>query len=158
MQKTVIGRRETAPAASDPAWIDLETEAAVEVTSENPDRPVESALALLGGRSGWQAGEPGPQTIRVVFVRPQNISRLKLRFVETENERTQEFRLRWTSGEGEPLRDVVRQQWNFSPQGSTNEVEDYRLNLKGAVALELNINPDVSGREVFASLEELRVA
>ena len=158
MQKTVIGRRETAPMASDSGWIDLETEAAVEVTSENPDRPVESALGLHGGHAGWRAAEPGPQTIRLTFIRPQNISRFRLRFVETERERTQEFSLRWVSGEGGPPRDVVRQQWNFSPQGSTTEVEDYQLNLNGAVALELNINPDVSGRQFFASLEEFRVA
>ena len=37
----------------------------------------------------------------------------------------------------EPLKEVVRQQWNFSPDGSTAESEDYAIDLKRVSILEL---------------------
>jgi hypothetical protein len=55
-----------------------------------------------------------------------------------------------------PLREVNRQQWTFSPQGSTEEVEDYRVTLDDVVVLELAIIPD-TGNGVHASLVRLRV-
>ncbi|HEV2382298.1 MAG TPA: hypothetical protein VG206_21230 [Terriglobia bacterium] len=155
MQKQVIGR--DTKTVSEPAWLDLESEAAVEITSEDPARPIESALRLDGG-TGWQAGEPGPQTIRIVFNQPQRISHVRLRFTEMKAERTQEFVLRWGKDRSGPLHDIARQQWNFSPQGSTVELEDYRVNLDGALILELKLNPDVTGAKAFASLDEFRVA
>ena len=41
------------------------------------------------------------------------------------------------------FREIVRQQWNFSPQGSTSEIEDYGVGLPGVSALELTITPDL---------------
>ena len=41
---------------------------------------------------------------------------------------------------------------------SAEELEDYRVNLDGAAILELRVNPDVSGRTAFASLDQLRIA
>jgi hypothetical protein len=38
----------------------------------------------------------------------------------------------------------VTQQWNFSPAGSTTEVEDYAVSLQGVSALELAIQPDIT--------------
>lgn len=49
-------------------WLDLEERAEVEITSEDPDHPIESAL-LPGGGTGWRAAEPGPQTLRLLFSR-----------------------------------------------------------------------------------------
>lgn len=155
MQKQVIGR--DSKTVLEPAWLDLESEAAVEITSEDPARPIESALRLDSG-AGWRAGEPGPQTIRIVFNQPQRISHVRLKFTETKAERTQEFVLRWGKDRSGPLQDIARQQWNFSPQGSTVELEDYHVNLDGALILELKLNPDASGGKAFASLDEFRVA
>jgi len=53
------------------------------------------------------------------------VHRIQLRFVEPERERTQEFTIRWSSVDGGPAKEIVRQQWNFNPAGSTSEVEDY---------------------------------
>ncbi|PYS76638.1 MAG: carbohydrate-binding protein, partial [Acidobacteria bacterium] len=53
---------------------------------------------------------------------------------------------------------VVRQQWNFSPHGSTREAEDYRVELNGVTQLELKIVPDRSGGDARASLAQLRLA
>jgi hypothetical protein len=52
-------------------WLDVGSAAVVEVTSEDGAFPVESAL-LQGEKRGWRASGPGPQTIRLVFDKPQN--------------------------------------------------------------------------------------
>ena len=59
---------------------------------------------------------------------------------------------------GRSLRDVVRQQWNFTPAGSAREAEDYRVDLSDVTALELTIVPDVSGGAARASLAQWRIA
>ena len=66
--------------------------------------------------------------------------------------------IRWSADGGGEFRDVVRQQWNFSPGGSTHEVEDHTVNLPGVTVLELTITPDTAGGSARASLQELRLA
>jgi hypothetical protein len=75
-------------------WLDLQQIARVEVTSEHHEYPIEFALDF-GKGPGWRAGGRGEQAIRLIFVQPQRLSRIWLRFVEREYERTQEFALRW---------------------------------------------------------------
>jgi hypothetical protein len=41
----------------------------VEVSSEDADYPIESAL-LLEEKRGWRAANPGAQTIRLIFNEP----------------------------------------------------------------------------------------
>ncbi len=129
----------------------------MEITSEDEAHPIESAL-VPHRSSGWRAAGPGEQTIRLVFVHPQRIRRILLEFVETNAERTQEFVLRWFQDGGQSFQEIVRQQWNFSPQGATRETEDYRVDLSGVTVLELNIIPDISGGNAHASLAQLRLA
>ena len=50
-----------------------------------------------------------------------------------------------------PLIQQVRV-WSFSPQGSTQEVEHYDVNLDRVSAIELSINPDISDRNAKATL------
>lgn len=138
-------------------WLDLDKIAQVAVTSEDPDCPIESALAP-GASSGWRAGGHGEQTIRLAFDTPQRIKRIWLRFVETATERTQEFSLRWRPEKAARAREIVRQQWNFSPGGTTTEIEDYKVNLDHVGVLELTINPDISHRDTVATLAEWRIA
>ena len=68
-----------------------------------------------------------------------------MNFVEPETERTQEYVLRWSPDSGQSFREIVRQQWNFSPQGTTNETEDHHVELPAVTMLELRIIPDISG-------------
>ena len=91
---------------------------------------------------GWRAATTGPQLIRLHFDEPINIRRIRLHFVERAAERSQEFAL--FAGTGSELNEVVRQQWSFSPHGSTEEIEDYTVNLNGITTLELRIDPDRS--------------
>ena len=139
-------------------WLDLESAAVVEVTSEEKGYPVESAL-VSGETQGWRAADSGTQTIRLVFDVPQRIVRILLVFEETAAERTQEFVLRWFSDGGNSFQEIVRQQWNFSPPNTTRETEDYRVELLDVTVLELVIVPD-KGRGVAAraSLKSLRLA
>ena len=156
MRKRIIAHDEEIAAAADD-WLPLEELAEVQVTSEDAAHPIEAAL-VSGQGSFWRAGAPGQQTIRLLFTRPQNVKRILLKFVERDSERTQEYVVRWSADRGLSFRDVVRQQWNFSPGGSTVEVEDHRVELAGVTILELNITPDTTRRSAIASLHELRLA
>ncbi len=157
MRKRIIPpvQQDTSPPGED--WLDLEHLAEVEITSEDAAHPIESAL-LPGQGSGWRAGGPGEQTIRLLFTHPQRLRRIWLHFVEPVTERTQEFVLRWSPDGGQSFREIVRQQWNFSPQGATCETEDHRVDLSGVTVLELSIIPDTSGGNARASLAQLRLA
>ncbi len=156
MRKTVINLDAARPRpTTEENWLDLQDIARVEVTSEDPNFPIESALYANGG-AGWRAAGPGEQIIRIVFDQPRTLCRSRLEFSETDVERTQEFALRW-SQLGGPFREIVRQQWNFSPQGSTSEVEDYQIDLTHASALELRLKPDLTPSRAIATLAAWRV-
>ena len=141
----------------DEGWLDLECAAVVEVTSEQRDYPVEAALVARELR-GWRAADSGSQTIRLIFDQPQRLKRIALVFEETETERTQEFLLRWSGDGGHSFREIVRQQWNFSPPNAIREVEEYQVELSNVAVLELVIVPDISRGSARASLKSLRVS
>ena len=138
-------------------WLDLQRAAVVEVTSEEKDFPAESALVLRETR-GWRSASPGTQTIRLVFDQPQRLRHISLVFEEEQTPRTQEFVLRWSSDGGRSFREIVRQQWNFSPPATTGEIEEYKVELSDVTVLELIIVPHVSGGMARASLKSLRLS
>lgn len=138
-------------------WLDVERAAMVEITSEDKDYPVEFAFAL-GEVQGWRAAEAGTQTIRLVFDQPQSLKRISVVFEEKEIARTQEFVLRWSADGGNSFREIVRQQWNFSPPETIREVEEYQVELASVTVLELIIVPNVSGGSARASLKSLHLS
>jgi hypothetical protein len=157
MRKRIVGSQSTPTSReADQGWLDLEQIATVEVTSEDPSFPIESAFIPSCG-PGWRASQKGEQQIRIIFDKPMSLHRIQLRFHEAESERKQEFIVRWSSAAGGPEKEIVRQQWNFSPAGSTTEIEDYAVDLDGVSVLELAIQPDVGGREAVASLAVCRL-
>ena len=145
-----------APAVNN-GWLDLDRAAVVEVTSEEKEYPVESAL-IAGGIGGWRAAESGTQTIRLIFDQPQSLKRISLVFEENETQRTQEFVMGWSADGGRSFREIVRQQWNFSPPNSIRQVEEYRVGLSDVTVLELVIVPDISRGPARASLKSLRLS
>lgn len=157
MRKRIIGQGPRKVSAAEPNWMDLERLAQVEVTSEDVGHSIESAL-IPGMGPGWRAAQPGEQIIRLLFDEPLKIKRIRLVFHENEHERTQEFVLRWLPDGGQSYREIVRQQYNFSPPGASREVEDYDVDLDGVTALGLQIVPDISGGRARASLAQLRLA
>lgn len=138
-------------------WIAIPEVATVELTSEDPDFPIDTVFGPEPG-SGWRAAQPGPQQIRLIFDEPVALSRIHLQFHETAEARTQEFTLRWSSAHTGTTTEIVRQQWNFNPDGATVETEDYDVTLDGVSVLELNIKPDIGGAGATASLSQWRLA
>lgn len=157
MRKRTIDREPQNVVPVDQRWLDLQSMAQVELTSEDAANPIEAAL-VPGVGSGWRAAQAGGQTIRLLFDELRSVRRIQLLFHEDQQARTQEFLLRWSPDGGQSYREIVRQQYNFSPPGVTRESEDYAVDLAGVTALELRIVPDISGGDARASLAQLRIA
>jgi hypothetical protein len=157
MRKRQISSTRPGIAPCGQAWLNLDRTAFVEVTSEENGYPIECALLGVEDR-GWRASNSGTQTIRLIFDEPQKLRRIWLVFEESENTRTQEFVLRWSSDTGNSFREIVRQQWNFSLPRSVREIEDYAVELSAVTVLELIIVPDMNGGAARASLASLRLS
>jgi hypothetical protein len=158
MRKSILTPAASTAVQKRELWRDLERIARAEITSEDPLFPIEHALGKAS-TTGWRAASPGPQVIRLHFDEPQTIRRIQLHFVDPAD-RSQEFVL--LAGTGPELREIVRQQWNFSPQGASEELEDYDVHLDGITTLELRIDPDRSHdptqSQAYASLQSLKFA
>lgn len=159
MRKEIItpqGERATQPEP----WLDLTKIARVEITSEDDLFPIEHALdhAIT---TGWRAAQTGPQTIRLLFDEPQELHRIQIHIIDRASERSQELTLSVELA-GSGRQEVLRQQFNFSPRGTTEEIEDLSLELAHVTMLELVIDPDrahVSAHsQNFATLTALRLA
>jgi hypothetical protein len=155
--RKIVKNSETALAPEKASWLDVRTIARVEVTSEDWRYPIESAFDETDER-GWRAAERGKQNIRLFFDEPPRIRRIWLRFMELEAERTQQFTLQWSKDKTDALRPLFQQQWNFSPSGSTSEIEDYEVDLNGVWMLQLLIDPDIARGPAVASLASWRLA
>jgi len=157
MRKTLINQPIESTTPSDLIYLDLEHLAQVEVSSESQEHPIESAL-LEGLESGWKAADSGEQTIRLIFDQPQTIKHIFLLFDEKEESRTQEFVLLWRMDNEAFFREILRQQYHFSPPHSAQEIENYTVDLNQVKALELRIVPNISGGEAYAKLTRLRLS
>ena len=157
MRKRLIDGDQQAATPATGEWLNLDDLAEVAISSEDAAHPIESAL-LPGGGDGWRAAVPGQQTIRLRFDQPQKLRRIRLTFVETAVSRTQEYVLRWSADGGHSYREIVRQQWNFNPQGATSETEEHRVELSGVNALELMSTPDIGNGQALAPLQRLQIA
>ena len=149
-QVTAQSGSEETKAGEQGSWFDLEQLAQVEVSSEATGCPVENALVLDGmaeSARGWQAEKPGPASITLRFDVPQMIQKIFLHVAEPEHERSQEWALSATFSDG-TQRELLRQGWNFSPSGSTEQRESYTFDLKQVSALTLTIDPD-RGRDRY---------
>ena len=157
MRKRLITPSLLDAAPHDDGRLDLNRAAVVEVTSEEKEHPVEAAL-VSGDMQGWRADSPGTQTIRLIFDAPQRLTRIALVFEETDTERTQEFVLRWSPDGGRSFREIVRQEWNFSPPQTIRESEEYQVDLSDVSVLKLVIVPNKSRGAARASLKSLRLS
>jgi hypothetical protein len=81
------------------AWLDMDRNVLVEVTSEEKGRPIESALLPHDNENpGWRAANPGTQVIRLIFDEPQTLRRFWLVFEDTESSPSRLLRiLEWFS-------------------------------------------------------------
>lgn len=148
-------RPDATTAEVDTDWLYLADEVEVELTSEDPEWPIEGAL-LPDRTRGWRAASPGPQTISLLWSDPVRLRRIRLVFEERSESRTQEFVLRASTGAGD--REIVRQQFTFSPPGTAIEREEYAADLDGVTRLDLTIVPAIGGGDAVATLKEWRAA
>ena len=140
-----------------PGEVDLATVAAVLVTSEDPEHPVDHTFDGLSGPGGtrWVAGETGEQAVILAFDAPPAIRRVVLGVEEREVARTQELQLAVSGDGGLTYRELVRQEFNFSPPGTTFEREDWAVVAEGVTHLRLVIKPDKGGKPCRATITSL---
>ena len=156
LRKQIIGKPQqpSAPAGEE---IDIAAVATVLVTSEGPGHPIDLAFDEHRGPGGtrWIAGEPGEQEVILAFDTHQAIRRVILEVEEPEVARTQELRLAVSADGGQTYRELLRQEYNFSPPGTTFEREDWAVQAEGVTHLRLAIKPDKGGTPCRAMITSL---
>lgn len=128
--------------------LDLTTGATIGYSSEEPAHPVDSLFDGRDGRGGtyWEsARENINETLLIEFDHSQNISRLIFEAEECQLERTQEVRLEVSCDGGASFRQLLVQDFVFSPRGATFQREDLRVAVEGASHLRLTIVPNKNG-------------
>ena len=140
-----------------PGEIDIAAVATVLVTSESPHHPVDHAFdGRRGpGASHWIAGETGEQELILAFDAPQTIRQVGLEVEELEVSRTQELHLSASCDGGRTYRELLRQEYNFSPPGTTFEREDWAVTAEAVTHLRLWIEPDKGGKPCRATITSL---
>jgi allantoicase len=127
------------------------------VTSEDPDHPIDHAFdGRRGpGASRWISSEPGEQAVIVAFDAPQSIRNVLVEVDEPDVARTQELEVSLSTDGGRTYRHVLRQEYNFSPTGSTHEQERWSVVADGVTHVRLTITPDKGGTACRATLTTL---
>jgi F5/8 type C domain len=139
--------------------IDIACCATIAYSSEDAAHPVENILDGQSGPGGtrWVSARPDTaEHIVVEFDQPRAISRLVYEVHETVRERTQEVRLEASDDGGRTYRQILVQEYNFSPRGATFQREDQRVDLRQVTHLRLTVVPNKSGSGP-ATLSTLRL-
>jgi hypothetical protein len=152
-----ILRHQPIPNASE---IPVSSIATVFVTSEDAEHPIEHAFDDHRGPAGtrWIAEQPGEQTIALAFDTPQTIHRVVLEIEEHEVSRTQELDVSVSRDGGLHYQELRRQEFNFSPDGTTFEREDWVIAESNVTHLRIRIRPDKGSRACRASVTSLVLA
>jgi hypothetical protein len=159
LRKQIIQAASSAPMPPADA-IDVAAVATVLVTSEDPGHPIDHAFDDSRGRGGscWIAGEPGEQTVILAFDNPQAIRRVALEVEEPEVSRTQELQVAVSTDGGRTYRELLRQEYTFSPPGTTFQREDWAVNPDAVTHLRLVIRPDKGDKPCRATITSLVLA
>jgi hypothetical protein len=147
------------PDTSRPDIKDIPALATVLMTSETPDHPVDNVFDRRGGPGGtrWVAGTDGEQTLVVAFDQPQAIHRIGVEIEELASSRTQVLSLALSQDGGRTYREHVRQEFNFSPPGTTFEREDWAVPAEHVTHVRLVILPDKGHAPARATLTSLTI-
>jgi hypothetical protein len=159
MQRKLIMKRELATPDVTTGEIDIAEVATVLVTSEAPDHPIDLAFDYHRGPGGtrWIAGEMGEQSVLLAFDAPQTINQIILEVEELELPRTQELQLSLSCNGGRTYRELLRQEFNFSPDGTTFERENWTVSAQGVTHLQVVIKPDKGDKPCWATLTFLNL-
>ncbi len=159
VRKRQLGQEDAETQVGLPGEVDLAATAVVAFSSEDPSCPVEHMLdGTYGpGASRWLSARPDmTEQLLFDFDGPQRISRLVYEVEEAERERTQEVRVEVSTDGGESFRQILAQDYTFSPNGATFQHEDLRFEIEGATHLRLTIVPHKNGAGT-ATLTSLRI-
>ena len=159
MRKQILPQRPV-ESASFEGEIPIADVATVQVTSEVVDHPIDNAFDTRRGPGGsrWIAEGPGEQAVILLFDTPQTIRRISLEVEEPAVSRTQELSVSVSSDGGRTYRDLVRQEYHFSPPGTSFEREVWSVVADAVTHLRLAIKPDKGGRVGRATLTSLALA
>lgn len=157
MRKIILKDAPPAPPAP-AAGLDVGAIATVLVSSEAAHHPVEHMFDGRGDTS-WLAEDAGEQTLTLAFDAPQALNRVALTIEERRERRLQELDLSVSTDGGQAWRELVRQEFHFSPDGATVEREEWRL-PPGVLAthLRLRIRPDKGGGACRATVTSLALS
>ncbi|MBV8739966.1 MAG: discoidin domain-containing protein [Alphaproteobacteria bacterium] len=139
--------------------IDIIGCATIAYSSEDPAHPVEHMFdgCTGAGATRWMSARPDAvEHIVLKFDQPQVISRLVYEVEETNRERTQEVRVEISEDRGRSYRQILVQEYNFSPSGATYQREEQRFNLLRVSHFCLTIVPNKNGSGT-ATLTSLRL-
>jgi len=145
--------------ADRPGEIDVASLATFHYSSEDPDHPLEHLIDGRCGRGGtrWASARPNTtERIELEFEPAQRISRLVYEVEEHRVERTQEVRVEVSTDHGRTYRQVLAQDYTFSPEGATFQHEELHLEVPPLTHLKLTIVPNKGGPGV-ATLTSLRL-
>ena len=126
-------------------------------TSEAEGHPILLAFDEGQGPGGtcWKAGGRGEQTITVTFREPCRLAQVSMEVEEREVARTQEVQLAVSTDGGLTYRELVRQEFNFSPDGGTWEKETWNVPADPITHVKLVIKPDKGRTDCYATLTSL---
>ena len=94
----------------------------------------------------------------LVFDTPLTITRIGVEVEEVAVSRTQELSVSVSDDGGRTYRNLVRQEFNFSPRATTFEREVWSVAAAEVTHLRLDIRPDKGGRVGRATLTTLSFA
>lgn len=156
LRKQILTRQPSVPVRRI-AEKDIAAIAAVLVSSEDPDHPIDNAFDDQRGPGGsrWIAEQTGEQTVIVAFDTPQTLRRMCIEVEEPDISRTQELAVSVSDDGGQTYRELVRQEYNFSPPGTTHELEEWSIRADRVSHLRLIIKPDKGGKPSRATLTTL---
>jgi len=137
--------------------IDIIQNAEVVATSESENFPLDNIVdgSTGPGSSQWVAGATGPQILIFKFDTPQNITGIVYEIEEHEIARTQEVCFEVSSDSGLHFREILRHEYNFSPDGSTFQREELKLDLPHITDLKMIIKPDKGNLVCRAKLNHI---
>src|ERR671923_1923570 len=118
---------------AEPGEKDIAALATVGVTSEAAEYPIDNAFDSHRGPGGsrWVAGAPGPQRLLLTFDAPQTLRLLRLEVEERDVSRTQEIEVAISRDGGHTYQTLLRQEYTFSPPGTTFEREVWSIPVEG---------------------------
>jgi hypothetical protein len=157
LRKHILTDPRAAQRVSKPDVKDISALATVFITSEAPDHPIDQVFESRGGPGAtrWIAAAEGEQTLILAFDTPQTIREISVEIEEPNMGRTQVLCISLSEDGGQTYRERIRQEFTFSPPGTTFEREEWSVSAQSVTHLQVVIRPDkgnVPGRATLTSL------